>query len=231
MGLKKTIKFFWTTVDEEDWNNLPSNGIEPKIGTFETVSCVSSSIKPPRTIIWPLSTSTVVSITLLFVIKSMPLVMTPATPDTSCLILSITELPSFICGVTSSLIPTSCLDVVLNGLALLVPRLSPVVIGISWPITRFAVSLSIAKIDGVDKIFELVSWAIALIIPMNLSPPSERSPNPVTSPCVFRREDKAEVFKFTSWSLLAAPTIDRRSGPAPPNLVIPIGILSLSVPL
>ena len=92
--------------------------------------------------------------TLLLVIKSIPLVITPATPDTSCLIFKITELPSLICGVTSSFIPTSCLEVVLNGLALLVPKLSPVVIGISWPITKLAVSLSIANIDGVDKIFE-----------------------------------------------------------------------------
>ena len=114
-------------------------------------------------------------------IKSIPLVITPATPDTSILILRTTELPSLIWGVTSSLMPTSCLEVVLKGLALLLPRLSPVVIGISWPIIEVASSLSMASKDGVDRILEFVSWAMALIMPTKLSAPV-KSPKAATKP-------------------------------------------------
>ena len=78
--------------------------------------------------------------------------------------------------------PTSCLDVVLNGFALFDPRLSPVVIGISWPIIELAVSLSIASIDGVERILEFVSRAIAFIIAAKLSPPDVKSPKPATIP-------------------------------------------------
>jgi len=77
-----------------------------------------------------LSTKTVVSIVLLFVIKSVVPVRGPATPETSCFISKITEFPSLICGFIESLIPTSSLDVVLKGFVLFEPKLSPVVMGI-----------------------------------------------------------------------------------------------------
>ena len=204
--------------------------MDPKIGTLETTSWTSSSISPPKTIIWLLSTKTVVSISLLFVIISKPLWATPAIPETPCLIVKITEAPSLIWGVISNSIPTSCLDVVLKGFELFVPRLSPVVIGISWPINNLAGSLSIARIEGVDKIFESVSSAIAFKIPTKLSSPFVRSPKPATRPWVFRRDEIAVVVKVTSCSSSAAPAIASKSAPEPENLVIPTGILSSSLP-
>ena len=52
-------------------------------------------------------------------------------------------------------------------------------------------SLSIARIEGVERIFESVSSAIAFNIPTKLSFPFVKSPNPATSPCVFKRDDIA----------------------------------------
>ena len=78
--------------------------------------------------------------------------------------------------------PTSCRAVVLNGLALLAPRLSPVVIGISCPMTRLACSLSMAMTDGVDSMFESCSFAIALIMVAKLSPFESMLPTPAISP-------------------------------------------------
>ena len=54
--------------------------------------------------------------------------------------------------------------------------------GISWPIKSLAGSLSIASIDGVDRIFESVSSAIAFKIPTKLSFPFVKSPKPATRP-------------------------------------------------
>ena len=68
---------------------------------------------------------------LLLVIRSAVPVKGPTTPETSCFISKITELPSLICGVIESFIPTSWREVVRKGLALFEPRLSPVVMGIS----------------------------------------------------------------------------------------------------
>ena len=204
--------------------------MDPNSGTFEMVSWVSSSISPPRTIVWPSSARAVVSIALLFVIKSTPLDTVPATPETSILISNKTELPSLIWGVISSLIPTSCLDVVLNGFALFEPRLSPVVIGISWPIIYEAVSLSIASKDGVERILEFTSREIALIMAAKLSPPALRSPKPATIPCVFNNEVNELVVKAVFVSSAAPPTIESKSGPESLNLVIPIGISPFSDP-
>jgi hypothetical protein len=55
-----------------------------------------------------------------------------------------------------------------------------------------------ASIDGVDKIFESVSSAIALRIPTKLSSPSVRSPNPATRPCVFNNDEIAVFVRVTS---------------------------------
>ena len=94
-----------------------------------------------------------------------------------------------------------------------------------------ASSLSIAIIEGVERIFELESWDIALIIPTKLSLPGVRSPKPAINPWVFSNEAEAVFDKVTSVLSAADPTIESKSGPEPPNLVIPIGTLSLSVPL
>ena len=112
----------------------------------------------------------------------------------------------------------------------MVPRLSPVVIGISCPIKSLAGSLSIANIDGVDKILESVSSAIAFRIPTKLSFPLVKSPKPATKPWVFNKDDTAVLVSVTSLSSSAAPAIARRSAPEPENLVMPIGMLSSSLP-
>ena len=85
--------------------------------------------------------------------------------------------------------------------------------------------------EGVDKIFESVSPAIAFKIPTKLFSPDSISPNPATNPCVFKREETAVVVKVTSCSSSDAPAIANKSGPVPENLVTPIGILLSSSPV
>ena len=211
---------------------MPRIGIEPRTGTLWISSCISSSTNPPNTIIWLLSTKTVVSIVLLFVIKSVVPVRGPATPETSCFISKITEFPSLICGFIESLIPTSSLDVVLKGFVLFEPKLSPVVMGISWPITVDASSLSIANSDVVVKILEFLSASIALIIAIILSSSSDILPIPAIMPWEFKSE-LAAIFEKLALSpdSIADPVKPSRSGPVPFwNLVIPIGISPSSAP-
>ena len=70
VGLKKTIKFLRVTDLEEDLNSVPKNGKSPSSGTLLTDSWTSSLMSPPSTKISPSSARTVVSISLLVVIKS-----------------------------------------------------------------------------------------------------------------------------------------------------------------
>ena len=108
VGLKKIIKFLCSTDFADDLNKAPIIGKSPSKGTLFTDSWISSLIRPPNTKISPLSAKTVVSISLLFVIKSDEFgSCDPAILDTSCLIKSATESASFICGLTSNLIPIS----------------------------------------------------------------------------------------------------------------------------
>ena len=67
-------------------------------------------------------------------------------------------------------------------------------------------------------------------MPTKLSFPFVKSPNPATSPCVFKRDDIAVVVNVTSCSSSAAPAIASKSALVPENLVIPTGILSSSLP-
>ena len=81
----------------DDLKSAPKIGKSPNNGTLFTDSWISSLIKPPRTNISPLSASTVVSISLLFVIKSEEFGnCEPAILETSCLINKATESASFI---------------------------------------------------------------------------------------------------------------------------------------
>ena len=71
---------------------------------------------------------------------------------------------------------------------------------------------------------------MVLIIPIKLSLPGVKSPKPARSPVELSNEFEALLDKFTSVSSAVDPTIDRRSGPLLPNLVMPIGTLSSSEP-
>ena len=84
--------------------------------------------------------------------------------------------------------------------------------------------------EGVERILELVSWAIAFIKPAKLSLPGVMSPKAATKPWVFNKDDKAVVDRVTLVPSAALPAIATRSGPAPLNLVIPTGTLFLSLP-
>ena len=111
-------------------------------------------------------------------------------------------------------------------MALFEPRLSPVVIGISWPITKFAGSLSIAITVCVERISEFWSSATALMMPAKLSPPL-RSPNPETKPEDCKSEEDATLLKVAfSPSSISDPAKATKSGFDPFwNLVIPTGTL------
>ena len=81
-----------------------------------------------------------------------------------------------------------------------------------------------------DNIFESVSDAIAFKIPIKLSSPFVKSPNPATNPWVFSNDETAVDVSVTSVASSIAPAIPNKSGPEPENLVIPIGMLSSSSP-
>ena len=104
--------------------------------------------------------------------------------------------------------------------------------GISWPITVEASSLSIANNDVVVKILEFLSASMALMIAIMLSSSSDILPIPAIIPWEFKSELAAIFEKFAlSPDSIADPVKPNRSGPVPFwNLVIPIGISPSSAP-
>ena len=232
VGLKKIIKFLSCTELADDLNKAPISGKSPKIGTLFTDSWISSLIKPPSTKISPLSANTVVSISLLFVIKSVEFGnCEPAILETSCLMNSATESDSLICGLTSNLIPISSRAVVRKGVKLFDPNDSPVVIGISWPTSNDASSLSITTAEGVERIFEFESSFSTDRRAAKLSSPSTKFPTPATKPRVLSNETAAPAFvpRLESSSELIAN--DNKSGlVVDGNLDIAIGVLLVASP-
>ena len=103
---------------------------------------------------------------------------------------------------------------------LLAPKDSPVVIGISCPTMMEDSSLSIVKIEGVDKTFESVSFLKTLRISAKLSWPLVYFPTPAAKPSSVNKDPAAvgievepEVVLYTS-----PPTMAVKSGEGLPNL-------------
>ncbi|MNG05668.1 hypothetical protein D3C84_888720 [compost metagenome] len=91
--------------------------MSPSSGTLETCSLVCSSIRPPSTTVSPLLTSTAfltVRVSKVGPRLAVPAAWAWATLETSCSMLSKTESPSLIWGVTTSLVPTVLRSMVLN---------------------------------------------------------------------------------------------------------------------
>ena len=144
---------------------------------------------------------------------------------------SATESDSLICGLTSNLIPISSRAVVRKGVKLFEPNDSPVVIGISWPTSNDASSLSITTAEGVERIFELESSFSTDRRAAKLSSPSTKFPTPATKPRVLSNETAAPALvpRLESSSELIAK--DNKSGlVVDGNLDIAIGVLLVASP-
>ncbi len=102
-----TSRFFFWREPLRDLNRLPSSGMAPSTGTRSSLSETVSDIRPPSTMMPPSSINTVVLIERLLVEMSAELVSFAPGEESSCSILSCTELPSLMCGVTFKMVPTS----------------------------------------------------------------------------------------------------------------------------
>jgi hypothetical protein len=90
--------------------------MSPSNGTFCTPPSTRSSMRPPSTTIWPLSTRTLVSIARRFVMMSDAAdAEATCTLETSWKISSLTVPLSETCGRTRSVVPTSRRSMVWNG--------------------------------------------------------------------------------------------------------------------
>ena len=69
IGRRKTIRLLLVRVRLSLRNSGPISGRSPRKGTWLTLPPYSSFSSPPSTMIWPSSTTTVVSIALLSVVR------------------------------------------------------------------------------------------------------------------------------------------------------------------
>ena len=124
----------------------------------------------------PSSTSTLVVMVRLFVIRSVELTCCElaARFEASCEILSATESPSLICGVILRMLPTSSRVTVWKGFCTPPPVVSvvncPVMKGTSWAILISASSLSRVTIEGVAMMLVLPRPSSARISAAQLIP-------------------------------------------------------------
>ena len=93
----------------------PITGMRPRKGTRCSPPVCESWMRPPSTTVPPSSMSTCVLMVRLLVTRSTAPELVAAMLELSCSILSITESPSLICGVTFRIVPTSWRWMVWNG--------------------------------------------------------------------------------------------------------------------
>ncbi len=107
--------------------------MRPRPGTRCSLLRIWSSIRPPRTSTSPSLTNTDVLIVRLLVTRSTAPVAPALMLEVSCSIFSFTPLPSLICGVIFSFVPTSWRWMVWNGLTVPTFALPAFV---NWPVTN-----------------------------------------------------------------------------------------------
>ena len=107
LGRMNTSRSVLTREPLRDLNKLPISGMAPNPGTRSSLSVTVSCIRPPSTMTPPSSISTVVLMERLFVEMSAESASFAPGEESSCSILSCTELPSLMCGVTFRIVPTS----------------------------------------------------------------------------------------------------------------------------
>ena len=164
----------------------PITGMRPRNGTRCSPPVCESWIRPPSTTVPPSSISTRVLMVRLLVMRSTAPALEAAMLELSCSILSITESPSLICGVTLSSVPTSRRWIVWKGAS----GVPPPLVLVYWPVRNgtscatliSASSLSIVTMDGVAMMLVVESPRSARTTAAKLTPVSFRRPTPMVVP-------------------------------------------------